>query len=77
MSIRILYVEDDKALRINTTKLLRKKGYKVQSFDAGEPALGAFRKKPHDIILCDLNLPGMNGIDVLIGAKAIQPEVKS
>src|SRR3954451_14652733 len=71
MRARVLVVDDDPALAEMLGIVLRSEGF-VPSFVAdGERALAAFRDSRPDIVLLDLMLPGMSGIDV---ARAIRGE---
>ena len=69
--MRILLVEDERDLNYAMAKGLRKSGYAVDSAYDGEEALDLFRINAYDLILLDLNLPKIDGIDVL---KAIRTE---
>ena len=63
--MRILLVEDEKDLNYAMAKGLKKSGYAVDSAYDGEEALDLFRINAYDLILLDLNLPKIDGIDVL------------
>ncbi len=63
--IKILYIEDDDSQRIPFAKILRKNGYKVAVASSGAQGFEKFKKSPSDIILCDLNMPGIDGIQVI------------
>ncbi len=63
--IAVLYIEDDKAQRESLTGALLDRGFEVSATDSGESGIQAFDPCHHDIVLCDLNLPGMSGLDVL------------
>ena len=69
--MRILLVEDERDLNYAMAKGLKKSGYAVDSAYDGEEALDLFRINAYDLILLDLNLPKIDGIDVL---KAIRTE---
>jgi two-component system alkaline phosphatase synthesis response regulator PhoP len=58
-------VEDDRTLRQALTFNLTREGYDVASAVDGEQALAAGRDRRHDLILLDLMLPGMSGLEVL------------
>lgn len=63
--IHILIVDDDKAFRIATSALLRDEGYMVKAVRGGEEALRAISEESFDLILSDLVMEGMNGIELL------------
>jgi two-component system response regulator HydG len=65
MTGRILVVDDEQAIRSVLTRVLRSKGYEVQTAASGEECLAAAaRLKPH-VILLDLKMPGMDGLETL------------
>jgi two-component system, OmpR family, alkaline phosphatase synthesis response regulator PhoP len=65
MRRRILVVEDDRTLRQALTFNLTREGYDVSGAANGEQALTAARAQRFDLILLDVMLPGMGGIEVL------------
>lgn len=65
MKRRILIVEDDRTLRQALTFNLTREGYDVRVAVDGEQALGAARDSSLDLILLDIMLPGMSGLEVL------------
>ena len=65
MRRRLLLVEDDHTLRQTLAFSLTREGYDVSSVGDGESALDAARSAGLDLILLDVMLPGMSGIDVL------------
>ena len=68
---RILVVDDDRALAEMLTIVLRAEGFDTSVVSTGTAALDAFRAYSPDLVLLDVMLPGMNGIDV---AKQIRAE---
>jgi CheY-like chemotaxis protein/anti-sigma regulatory factor (Ser/Thr protein kinase) len=68
---RILVVDDDRALRMALVRLLRDGGYVVEQAGNGEQALAALRRGPVDLVLLDVMLPGMSGLDVLAQASRL------
>jgi two-component system, OmpR family, response regulator MprA len=62
--VRILLVEDDRAVRDSVDRALRTAGYEVQPVGDGQAALGIARSAPPDAIVLDLGLPAMDGIEV-------------
>ena len=73
--IKILYIEDDDSQRISFAKILRKNGYIVTAASSGRKGFKKFNKSPSDIILCDLNMPGIDGIQVVKKLKKDNPRV--
>jgi signal transduction histidine kinase/DNA-binding NarL/FixJ family response regulator len=60
---RILLVEDVIASRIVMARLLRRAGHMVDTVVSGEAAIAAVSGQPYDVVLMDLHMPGMSGID--------------
>ena len=74
---RILIVEDDPDNAEIYSAMLEVEGYEVVAVDCGEDALDAIKEKEPDLILLDVNLPDINGIDVLktLRANSIAPTI--
>jgi CheY-like chemotaxis protein len=67
--MKILLVEDSKFLRLATERALVRAGYEVSSAGDGEQALRLAREKSPDLMLLDMLLPKMAGLDVLKALK--------
>ena len=65
----VLVVDDDRALRHAITALLDEAGYTTDQAGDGREALDKLRQQPADLMLLDIGLPGMNGLDVLAQAR--------
>jgi CheY-like chemotaxis protein len=63
--VNILLVDDSRAMRRENQRALEKVGYQVICADDGESALRIAQQQPIDLILLDLMLPKMSGIEVL------------
>jgi len=61
----ILFVDDEPGSREGLTLLLTKEGYSVDAVEAGEAALKLLSQKKYDVVITDLFLPGVSGIDLL------------
>ncbi|MCE5263410.1 MAG: sigma-54 dependent transcriptional regulator [Deltaproteobacteria bacterium] len=72
---RILIVEDDPKMREALQYIMRKEGYAVDAVDTGEGALEKLKTADFELIISDLKLPGMDGMDVLRAAKGYRPDV--
>ena len=72
----ILVVDDESDLRDSLGKVLRKEGYLVLLADSGEAALEVLSRKHVDLVLTDLRMPQMSGIDLLRCVKQQWPDVE-
>jgi CheY-like chemotaxis protein len=68
--VNILLVDDSRAIRRENQRALEKVGYRVNCADDGEAALRIAQQEPIDLILLDLMLPKMSGIEVLSRLKS-------
>lgn len=66
----VLVVDDEPAIRRLLRTALDAAGYRVEEAENGKAALDAMSRKPADIIVLDLGLPGMDGFDVLSALRA-------
>lgn len=71
----ILIVDDEKNIRLTIAQSLDPLGYQVATADNGEDALLQLQDQEYDLILLDLKMPGMNGLEVLRRAIEIHPEI--
>jgi two-component system response regulator AtoC len=71
----ILVADDDLAIRLMLKTFLEDEGYNVSEAATGEDALEALRSGQYQLVLLDMRLPGMNGIEVLKQIKDKQGEV--
>ena len=72
--MRLLVVEDEKALCESIAKGLRLDGYDVDTAFDGEEAMEIISTDSYDLIILDLNLPGMDGLDILKNMRASDNE---
>jgi DNA-binding NtrC family response regulator len=66
---KILIVEDDAAMRRALTAILRKDGHAVDAAETGEDAVARLAAEKYDLVITDLKLPGIGGLDVLRAVK--------
>ena len=71
----VMLVEDDADLRQATVETLELAGFRVHAFDAAPPALDALSPGFAGVILSDMRMPGLSGLDFLDRARAIAPDV--
>jgi len=72
---RLLVVEDERAIQLALSGLLRKDGHEVGVAGSGDEAIAQLRAEPWDLVLTDLSLGrGPSGMDVLQAAKSLRPE---
>ena len=75
MNARILVVEDEKAIQLALSGLLRREGYEVEVAGTGEDALARLRDTAFDLVITDLALGrGISGMDVLREVKELRAE---
>lgn len=73
---KVLLVDDHKPFRDSLAKILEGKGLQVFSAPDGEEALDILRKEDIHLVLTDLKMPRMDGVELLKVAKTIRPEVE-
>jgi CheY-like chemotaxis protein len=62
---RILLVDDEESIQLLYREEFEDEGYIVESAYNGAEALAKFEQNPPDLVVLDINMPGMNGIEVL------------
>ena len=72
---RLLIVDDDESLRRVTQVQLGQAGYQVVTAASGEDALAMLAQTPVDMVITDLQMPGMSGLDLLKRIRAEYPEM--
>jgi len=73
--MNILLADDDDALRRVIQFKLQKKGYEVTAVENGEEALKELRERPFDLLIADIRMPKVDGIQLLEESKGIQPDL--
>lgn len=74
---RILIIEDEAAIRRVLVKILSEENeaYSVQEAEDGLAGIELIKKEDFDLILCDIKMPKMDGVEVLEAVKKIKPEI--
>jgi CheY-like chemotaxis protein len=74
--LRVLIVEDDVNTRDATRELLQLLGAQVSAADNAQAALALFDAQSFDVLLTDVRMPGMSGIELARAAKRVQPALR-
>jgi two-component system cell cycle response regulator CpdR len=74
--IRILLAEDDDSMRVYLARALERTGYHVMSVDNGLAALPLLESEPFDLLLTDIVMPEMDGIELAQKAAEIAPDIR-
>jgi len=70
---KILVIDDEQGIRDLLETLLRRKGYDVVLAANGQKGLEVFRRERPDVVVLDLNMPGMDGLTVLQEIRNLNP----
>ena len=73
---RILLIDDEDIALSNMSHVLQKEGYEVTACKDGESGLDAMRRERFDLVLTDLNMPGMGGLEVLSRIKRLDADME-
>lgn len=76
-AVRILIVEDDKTLRAVLAELMSEQGYEVEAVGSGEEALTKAMEVAFDLVVTDIRMEGMSGLEALEQMKQHQPDIGS
>ena len=71
---KILVVDDEEIVRYSLLNILKEQGYDVDEVPSAEKALEVFREKKYHLVLTDLVLEGMGGLDLLENVKVVSPK---
>ncbi len=71
----ILIIDDEKAIRKTLTEILSFEGYKIDEASDGEEGLKKFSEKSYDLVLCDIKMPKLDGIEFLEKAKMVNADI--
>ena len=74
---KILIIEDEAAIRRVLVKILSEENdtYQVEEAEDGLEGIEKIKKEDYDLVLCDIKMPKMDGVEVLEAAKKIKPEI--
>ncbi|HEX8090014.1 MAG TPA: response regulator [Blastocatellia bacterium] len=77
MATTLLLAEDDAISRKMYSRVLEAEGYHVIDVGDGEAALGVLQSEAIDLLLTDVMMPGMDGLELIERAREIQPQVRA
>ncbi|MEE9614237.1 MAG: sigma-54 dependent transcriptional regulator [Thermodesulfobacteriota bacterium] len=72
---KIIVVDDERSMREFLEIMLRKEGYEVRSFSSAEDGLAHFKEDSADLVIADMKMPGMGGVELLKALKELRPDV--
>lgn len=73
---RILIVDDEERFRFTLAKLLKIRELDVTTLGSGPEALEALKQESYDVIVLDVRMPGMDGIETLAEIKKLNPNIE-
>ena len=73
-TVRILIVEDDEEMRSLLKDFLEEEGFETDSVSNGSDAFRKIVKEPFNLIITDIRMPGLTGLDILPGIRKLRPE---
>lgn len=71
---RVLVVDDEAAIQYAISKSLQKLGYAVDSAGTGEDALAFLKTQEYDVVLTDIRMPGISGVELLAQVREMYPD---
>lgn len=71
----ILIIDDERAIRKTLGEILSYEGYKIEEASDGEEGLKKFKERAWDVVLCDIKMPKLDGIEFLEKAREANPDI--
>jgi two-component system response regulator PilR (NtrC family) len=72
---RILVVDDERSMRELLSIVLKREGYEIVAAQNGTEAVAALERQPFDLLISDIKMPDMSGVDVLRAARALDRDI--
>lgn len=72
---KILIIDDERAIRNTLGEILQHEGYKIEVAENGEEGFEKFKKNTYDVVLCDIKMPKMDGLEFLEKSREVNPDV--
>jgi CheY-like chemotaxis protein len=73
---RVLLVDDEERFRVTLKKMLASQGLAVAAVGSGPEALAELQSQPYDVVLLDIRMPGMDGLETLTEIKKLRPDTE-
>ena len=73
---KVLLVDDEKSILDMVAEILQRNGHEVTPVSAASEAVKLFKEEPFDLVVTDLVMPGVSGIDMILEMRDIAPEIK-
>jgi two-component system, NtrC family, response regulator PilR len=73
--VRIMIIEDDKEMRSLLKDFLEEEGFETDSASNGVDALQVLSKDHFDLVITDIRMPGLTGLDILPRMRRLKPEI--
>src|SRR5215471_15090293 len=75
LSGNILIIDDERSIRKTLNEILSYEGFKIEEATDGEEGLKLFSEKTYDVVLCDIKMPKLDGLEFLVKAGEINSDV--
>lgn len=72
---RVLVVDDERSMREMLSIVLKREGYHMTAAENGTAAVAVLEREPVDVLLSDIRMPDLSGVEVLRAAKAANPGI--
>jgi len=76
VATRILVVDDEKNIRVTLADILTEEGYEVRTAGTGERAVKLCSKQPFDVVLLDVRMPGIDGVEAFRQIRAKRSDIR-
>ena len=73
---RILVVDDDQSVRLLLRAVLERRGYSVVEAENGKEGLQALSGEPTDVVITDIQMPGMDGLEMILELRGTLPTAR-
>lgn len=73
---RVLIADDQESMRLIIANLLKERGHQVEAVEDGQAAYEKLKSGPFDLVVADVNMPRLNGLEFLKKVRAEKPKTK-